>query len=474
MKGSRKLEKIAICIVLIIFLFNIFTNNIYAAINSAYDYTESTINDLDDKVVSSKVLNSVGKFVYALASMVEKIVGDVFYKLTGDSMFPWADRILFNTIPFLDINFINPSSGSLFLSKNQNVSMLTSMVRNVYFTLLTLAIGFLGVVVAIMAIRLAISTIAAEKSKYKKAIVNWLFAILMVFTVHIILSFVFYLNEKMVEVASSILQSQIQKNNIMVNFNVEDNIDSKALVDNFISDQKGVSWSISPSTLLDVITLPQVAIHDIRNAVNDLIGNKTPEEILKENYEIAAYFLKDAYYRSNYIGFAEGSGEDVGLPRKILYVLVGKFKDIKALEVVALDVVEVLNMTDEKYKFLMEYLDKNKDNEDMYIQRLIASAYRKFILKEDDDIKKNPEELIANMGEYFKKNVYTVKTDKYGNITGWAYSHITLQGALLYTIFVTQSILFFFAYVKRFFYVIVLSIMAPLVVIYDFLGKAVS
>ena len=58
--------------------------------------------------------------------------------------------------------------------------------------------------------------------------------------------------------------------------------------------------------------------------------------------------------------------------------------------------------------------------------------------------------------------------------SGWKFERITFQGAILYAIFITQSILFFFAYIKRFFYIVVLSIMAPLVVIYDFMVKTVS
>ena len=45
---------------------------------------------------------------------------------------------------------------------------------------------------------------------------------------------------------------------------------------------------------------------------------------------------------------------------------------------------------------------------------------------------------------------------------------------VLYLVFLIQSLMFLFAYFKRLFYVVILAIIAPIVVIYDFLGKAVS
>ena len=61
-----------------------------------------------------------------------------------------------------------------------------------------------------------------------------------------------------------------------------------------------------------------------------------------------------------------------------------------------------------------------------------------------------------------------------GTITGWSPSKISVTGALLYTIFVFQSILYLFSYLKRFFYIVILAIFAPIIVLFDFLGKALT
>ena len=50
---------------------------------------------------------------------------------------------------------------------------------------------------------------------------------------------------------------------------------------------------------------------------------------------------------------------------------------------------------------------------------------------------------------------------------------VNVTEAFLYTILVIQSLMFLFAYMKRFFYVVILGVIAPFVVIYDFLTKVI-
>ena len=117
-------------------------------------------------------------------------MGGAFELLVGNNMFPWADKVIFNTIPLLDINFLNPSQGSLFLSSDgQTETILATIVRRIYFTIFAISISLLGIMVAVMAIKLAVSTIASEKAKYKEALTNWVLGIVMIFTVHYLISF---------------------------------------------------------------------------------------------------------------------------------------------------------------------------------------------------------------------------------------------------------------------------------------------
>lgn len=91
-------------------------------------------------------------------------------------------------------------------------------------------------------------------------------------------------------------------------------------------------------------------------------------------------------------------------------------------------------------------------------------------------------DIIANLGSFFKQSAYvytteTKTTDEGGDettITGWRASKLSVTGALLYGIFIFQSCMYLIMYVKRLFYVIMLSMFGPIVVIYDFFMKSAS
>lgn len=209
MKNAFK--KIIILLVLVITFEFIFSNvGIYAMVNTDYFNMEeySDASDADDYSINEEPGALVGLISLAfleVGRMIESIVGWLM-GLFGPEIFPWADFIIFNCVPILDVNFINPSTKALFGSDFAGGSVGT-VLRNIYFTGLSIAIGFLGIVVAVMAIKMAISTIASEKARYKEGIVTLLTTLVLLFGCHYLLSFTFYLNEKMVEVASRIVSS---------------------------------------------------------------------------------------------------------------------------------------------------------------------------------------------------------------------------------------------------------------------------
>ena len=68
---------------------------------------------------------------------------------------------------------------------------------------------------------------------------------------------------------------------------------------------------------------------------------------------------------------------------------------------------------------------------------------------------------IEQMGDWFRTRA----------LESWDVESFT--SAILYAVFIVQSLMFFWAYFKRFFYVVILAIISPFVVIFDFLKKAV-
>ena len=118
-----------------------------------------------------------------------------------------------------------------------------------------------------------------------------------------------------------------------------------------------------------------------------------------------------------------------------------------------------------------------------YFNKLV-NLYNSYSRSKDDpeyvnpNISDEPIAIISSLGRYFKEAVwgYESETDEDKNVVvkGWAPSNFTISGAIIYAIFVLQSIMFLFAYIKRFFYVTILAMFAPVVVIYDFLVKSIS
>ena len=205
LKRSKKILIIILMIVVAIFAFCYNANIVEAAINKDY-YEPDPVTDatLEDAVKSSSLLEALARLIYALGQFIEWIMATIFKMITGKgtSDFPWADKIVFNAVPILDVNFINPASGSFLLE-------LQSVIKNIYSTVLAIAVSFFGITVMLTAIRLIISTIASEKAKYKQAIVDWAVGFVMLFCIHFFISFIFYLNEQLVVVASKMVTARL-------------------------------------------------------------------------------------------------------------------------------------------------------------------------------------------------------------------------------------------------------------------------
>lgn len=83
------------------------------------------------------------------------------------------------------------------------------------------------------------------------------------------------------------------------------------------------------------------------------------------------------------------------------------------------------------------------------------------------------QNIFTGVAEYMKRAVYAgkIKLNNDGEITGDTFHPVP---AVMYAIFVIQSLMYFISYAKRLFYIIALSLFAPVVIIYDFFIKSVS
>ena len=397
----KSIVKITCIVMLSIIIFSYTLNNIYGITNSLYGTDENATIDLSKSASKSKLFTALGMFVYAIAGFVEKIVAKIFSMITGSRIFPWADGIIFNTIAFLDVNFISPELGSLFVNGSGNDTIIGVVIKRLYYTVYSLSVALLGIVVAVIAIKLAISSIADEKARYKSALKKWGITLLLTFTVHYLISFVFYLNEKLVEVASNILVTNVSGYKFF---------EEKPYKDSMI-----------------IVTNKKVTLN-----TETLMFERTEEDISeteKKEYE------KDY---ENYNG---------------------------------------------ELTLELDRLDEHIDNANAYIRNFGINDF------DDFDIRQYYEgpnsDTLQTLGSYFKEAASNYN-GTYGNSVNTFFTDMSIffkdnvgSGkkinailAFLYAIFVVQSLMYLVSYIKRLFYVIILAMFAPLVVIYDFaLGK---
>ena len=582
-------------------IFMLSLNTLYAATNKIYGEPASVHDEnLDDKVESGGLIEMLAKAVYYVAGWIENAVGGAFKMLTGRNEFPWADRVIFNSVSFLDINFLNPSSGSLFLTSDGSDTALAKVIKNIYGSIMSLTIGLLGVVVAIMSIKLALSTIASEKAKYKQAIAKFAMSLIMVFCVHYIISLVFYVNEKLVELASSMLLQTISEQELSNDLDLSKSLNGDTIVDIFLQNNAPSgstdNWwtAVSGNGKEDIISLAliddfnrQIPGKDgLRENIKNYLCNlsifdsySSISKYISDNEKVASTLLSNEALKETRYGVANSGDTSKGDDAKkgLIYLAVdiwlatggeggdtpssGATSYIKDFNEYIKEALDVFNSYNKMSELAQQYFDGSKKFKDTdlykicvrygvkhdgsdYKPRLIwtsdASEYlsegayevytdtyypivfyekgldfseflgafweagnhtftrkpyktsknytvsedktfefTKIIVKMINDSKdKNrayfnaldrlyeayvnedpskmysnePVAIISSLSNYFKDSVWTYEVDENGDVIGWRTSNFTVSGAIIYAIFIVQSLMFFFAYIKRFFY----------------------
>ncbi len=487
---NKKITKIFSIIFLFLICFNFCNVYVYADINEEYaNGGELPSIDLEeDKVIeSSPITNYLGSFIFTVGVLVETVTSNLMSLVSGDKAFPWADKIIFNAIPLLDVNFINPHSESL-LSLDNGIGI-GEVIRNIYFTGLSLALGFLGIVIAVMAIKLALSTIGSEKAKYKEAIVKWLTSLILLFGMHFVISFLFYMNEEMVVVASKILGSTISENSEKLEAVVDQklNENKQKIVLNFCN--KAVSSEATSEAMSWLNPIGWIS-NGAKWVYSNITGDKRSQleakqanvEYLFENYEITYALINNKDIKEYVLPYVSGNSENSWLKNathglsNIVVGLFGVNPVAQEVDFMASAVRLIKNdLSESRYNDLMNELkadlSKDKDSTEYKSAKVMQVIYTyQYQYSSGSLNKKASNQIIGELGEYFKTNAWYTDVEK----GDWSPSRASVVGATLYTMFVFQSIMFFMAYIKRFFYVVILAVIAPFVVIYDFFTKSMS
>lgn len=111
------------------------------------------------------------------------------------------EAIFSNKVPALDVNFINPSIQG---NDERNVAVkLQPVIASWYVAIRTMAIVGLLSVLVYLGIRMLLSSLAADRAKYKQMLFDWVVAICLVFALHYIMSFALTMAETVTAMISS-------------------------------------------------------------------------------------------------------------------------------------------------------------------------------------------------------------------------------------------------------------------------------
>ena len=131
MKSTTRKKIIFILIITAFVVLLLGSNTVFAEVNHSYLGADTvTDENLDTAFENSSLLKMLAKLVYAVGRFLEWILGTIFKMLTGSSDFPWADKIVFNAVPLLDVNFINPADDSFV-----GVESIQSVLKKLYSTI---------------------------------------------------------------------------------------------------------------------------------------------------------------------------------------------------------------------------------------------------------------------------------------------------------------------------------------------------
>lgn len=127
-------------------------------------------------------------------------------------------------------------------SKQSASATLSQLISKWYYTIRNVAIVVLMVILVYVGIRMLLSSVASEKSKYKKILGDWVIAMCLVFVLHYIMIFAVNLNENII----SIMKAVTEKNLYVHTIQLDDSTKSDNLV-NALNDAGMTDWFVDSS-----------------------------------------------------------------------------------------------------------------------------------------------------------------------------------------------------------------------------------
>lgn len=211
-------------VVVILFNFILESNKAYAdhvsvnsetgeALEKSYDAEKAT--NTGNNIIMSTISTVIGAIVGIIArvlNLLPQLIQFMMSATTELDQFTIKD-VVFNKVPLFDINYFDFStvdeslqgnSGTNATQKSQKtVNVLRLSVAKWYYIIRLIAIAGSLLVLIYIGIRMAMSTIAADKSRYKKMLIYWFESIIILFIMQYILSLIFNLGNMLTSIFAS-------------------------------------------------------------------------------------------------------------------------------------------------------------------------------------------------------------------------------------------------------------------------------
>ena len=229
----KNLKRLLICMCILLIIFYNFIGNLSLAEET--DYSESIQEQMqqedseEDDDGGVNIVKALGKVmsglvglitwipramavggitaVQTIAASVAKMAGETNPDPDNPLITLTPDDILFNKITLTDINFFNTSG----LDDDNPVYTIRMQIGLWYNVMRTIAIMISLIVLLIVGIRMAITTVASEKAIYKKALIDWLTSFVLIFFLHYLINIIIWCNNALVSILGTVNNSDTIK-----------------------------------------------------------------------------------------------------------------------------------------------------------------------------------------------------------------------------------------------------------------------
>ncbi len=133
-------------------------------------------------------------------AVVERLINNVMEWTTGEEASLTIEKLVNNKVPLLDVNFFNFSTaGGMELNQDSVIYVVRENIAAWYYMIRIISIIGLLVVLLYLGVRMAFSSFAEQKAKYKEMLISWAVSFLIVFFIHYVMVIILRINESLID-----------------------------------------------------------------------------------------------------------------------------------------------------------------------------------------------------------------------------------------------------------------------------------